>query len=360
VIDCGVIGESMTIVAGAWKVWMNRLRFMAMLFAVLAALMSYAQGKSEKPLRIYFIDVEGGQSTLVVSPSGKSALIDTGWAGDRDADRIVSAAKDAGLKQIDYVVITHFHPDHVGGVPELVKRMKIATFVDHGADTEDSDQARDLYSAYQKAIEHTTRVVIKPGQGLPFTDVKLEFVAAAGEAINGPLPGAGEANPYCYSEAPAPPDATENSQSIGLLISYGKFKFLDLGDLTKVKELALVCPNNLLGTVSLYLTTHHGGYPDNPRALVWALHPLVAIMNNGAHKGGRPESWQVVHDSPGLEDLWQLHYAADSDAQHNAAEGFIANLNEKSDGSFIEVKAKPDGKFSVTNSRNGLSKKYPQ
>jgi len=331
----------------------------ALPIALLFGFAPRVQGK-DKPLRIYFIDVEGGQSTLVVSPSGKSVLIDTGWAGSRDADRIASAAKDAGLKQIDYVVITHFHPDHAGGVPELVKRLKVSTFVDHGSDTEDSAKARDLYSAYQKAIEHSSRVVIKPEQGLPFPDLKLEFVAAAGETITDPLPGAGEANPYCYSEAPAPPDSTENSQSIGLLITYGKFRFLDLGDLTKIKQMSMICPNNLLGTVSLYLTTHHGGYPDNSRALVWALHPLVAIMNNGARKGGRAESWQVVHDSPGLQDLWQLHYAADSDPQHNVAESLIANPDEKRDGNFIEVKAKPDGKFSVTNSRNGYSRKYPQ
>ena len=331
-----------------------------MLTALLAGLTPWAQARSGKPLRIYFVDVEGGQSTLLVSPSGKSVLIDTGWAGNRDASRIVSAAKAAGLKQIDYVVITHFHQDHVGGVPDLASRIKIVTFVDHGADTEDSGQARDLYAAYQKAIEHAPRVLVKPGEGLPFPDIKLEFVTAAGESITSPLPGAGEANPYCYSEAPPPADATENSQSIGMLITYGKFTFLDLGDLTKIKELGLICPNNLLGTVSLYLTTHHGGYPDNPRALVWALHPQVAILNNGAHKGGNPDAWQIVHNSPGLADLWQLHYAADSDPKHNVPESFIANLDDKSDGHSIEVKAKADGKFSVTNSRNGYSKNYPQ
>ncbi|MGA8152065.1 MAG: MBL fold metallo-hydrolase [Terriglobales bacterium] len=339
---------------------MNCIRHGVGLIALSAALMTCARGDSAKPLRIYFIDVEGGQSTLVVSPSGKSLLIDTGWPGGRDADRIVRAAKDAGLKQIDYLVITHFHEDHVGGVPDLVSRIKVGTFVDHGAEAEDSDDARKLYDTYQKTIEHSSRVVVKPGEGLPFPDLKLEFVTAAGQTITSPLPGAGEANPYCYSEAPPLADATENSQSVGMLISYGKFRFLDLGDLTKIKQLPFMCPDNLLGTVSLYLTTHHGGYPDNPKALVWALHPQVAIMNNGAHKGGRPEAWQVVEESPGLEDLWQLHYAADSDPKHNVAESFIANLDEKSDGHSIEVKAKPDGKFSVTNSRNGYTKKYPR
>ena len=337
---------------------MIRLFHLATLITVLVALTPGAYSRTGKDLRIYFIDVEGGQSTLVVTPAGKSVLIDTGWPGGRDADRIVNAARAAGLKQIDYVVITHFHADHVGGVPDLVSRMKVATFVDHGSSTEDSDAARSLYAAYEKATKSATRVVVKPGEGLPLSDIKLEFLTAAGESITSPLPGAGEANPYCYSEAPAPADASENSQSLGMLITYGKFKFLDLGDLTKIKELGLVCPNNLLGTVSLYLVTHHGGYPDNPKALVWVLHPLVAISNNGAHKGGNPDTWQIVHDSPGLADEWQLHYAADSDAKHNVAESFIANLDEKSDGHPIEVKASPDGKFRVTNTRNNYSKTY--
>ena len=328
------------------------------LIAALAATMPVVHARSHKDLQIYFIDVEGGQSTLLVSPSGKSVLIDTGWAGDRDAERIVSAAKAAGLKQIDYVVITHFHQDHVGGAADLLSRTKVAAFVDHGADAENSDDAKNLYAAYEKAIKGVTRVIAKPGEGLPLTDVKLEFVAAGGEHITGPLPGAGEANQYCFSEVPPPDDATENSQSIGLLVTYGKFRFLDLGDLTKVKEMGLVCPNNLLGTVSLYLATHHGGYPDNPRALVWALHPAVAITNNGTHKGGNPDAWQIVHDSPGLADLWQLHYAADSDSKHNVGENFIANVDERSDGHWIEVTAKPDGEFTVTNSRNGYSKGY--
>lgn len=327
-------------------------------FAAWAAITPVVQARSHKDLQIYFIDVEGGQSTLLVSPSGKSVLIDTGWAGDRDAERIVRVAKAAGLKQIDYVVITHFHQDHVGGAADLLSRMKVAAFVDHGSDSENSDDAKNLYSNYEKAIKGVTRVIAKPGEGLPLTDVKLEFVAAGGERITDPLPGAGEANQYCFSEAPPPDDATENSQSIGLLVTYGKFRFLDLGDLTKVKEIGLVCPNNLLGTVSLYLATHHGGYPDNPRALVWALHPAVAITNNGAHKGGSPDAWQIIHDSPGLADLWQLHYAADADSKHNVAENFIANLDEKSDGHSIEVRAKSDGEFTVTTSRNGYSKGY--
>jgi competence protein ComEC len=320
-------------------------------------LTSVANAKS-KPLQIDFIDVEGGQATLIVTPSHESVLIDTGWAGARDADRIVSAAKAAGLKRIDYVLITHFHQDHVGGVADLLQRIPVGMFVDHGNDVEDSDDARDLYKAYEKATEHIQRVHLAPNEGLPLQGIKFQVLTAAGERITDPLPGAGEANPYCGSDVEAKPDGSENAQSLGVLITYGKFRFLDLGDLTEKKELELVCPNNLVGTVTLYLTTHHGLAPDNPKALVWALHPQVAIMNNGAHKGGSPEAWQIVHDSPGLADLWQLHYAVDGGKDHNVADDLIANIDGKSDGHSIKVEAEPDATFTIVNSRDGLARKY--
>ncbi len=317
-----------------------------------------AFARSHRPLRIYFVDVEGGQSTLIVTPAQQSVLIDTGFAGGRDADRIVQAATDAGIKQIDYVLITHYHGDHVGGVADLLKKIKVGTFADHGENQEDSDSTKKNYTDYLAAIAHVPRVVLLPGQGLPLKGIRLQVLAAAGEHISGPLPGAGEANIYCASEKQAPEDLSENSRSLGVLVSYGKFRFLDLGDLTDEKELGLVCPNNLIGPVDLYLATHHGGNPDNPRALVWALHARVAVINNGPHKGGSPEAWQIIHDSPGLSDLWQLHYAMDSDKQHNAREELIANTDDKSDGHFIEAVIQSDGEWSVKNSRNGYENKY--
>jgi competence protein ComEC len=319
-----------------------------------------APAHRSKSFEIYFVDVEGGQATLVVTPLGESVLIDAGWAGARDAERIQAVAKIARVKRINYVVITHYHSDHVGGVADLLARMPVDIFVDHGPNAEDSDATRAQYASYEKAIEHSKRIRLQPNQGLPLTGMRLEVLTAAGERITAPLPGVGEANPYCSSEAEAPADASENAQSLGVLITYGRFRFLDLGDLTKKKELELVCPNNLVGPVDLYLTTHHGLAPDNPKALVWALHPRVAIMNNGAHKGGSPEAWQIVHDSPGLSGLWQLHYAADTDKEHNVPEEFIANLNEKGDGHYIKVTATPDGTFTVSNSRNQVWRKYPQ
>jgi competence protein ComEC len=321
-------------------------------------LLATAQARTDQHLRIYFIDVEGGQSTLIVTPAKQSVLIDAGFAGGRDADRIVQAAKNAGIRQIDYVLITHYHGDHVGGVADLLEKFKVGTFVDHGENQEDSDATKKNYADYVAAIKHNARVVLRPGQGVPVKGITLQVLAAAGQHIIDPLPGAGEANIYCASEKPAPDDSSENSRSLGVLVTYGKFRFLDLGDLTEQRELELVCPNNLIGTVDLYLATHHGAYPDNPKALVVALHPRVAVINNGPHKGGNPDAWQIIHDSPDLADLWQLHYAMDSDKQHNVPENLIANIDEKSDGHYIEVEAGSDGRFSITNSRNGIDRNY--
>jgi competence protein ComEC len=313
-----------------------------------------------KPLQIYFIDVEGGQSTLIVSPSGQSLLIDTGWPGfdGRDADRIKAAANQAGVTQLDYVLITHYHRDHVGGVPQLVDGMKIGTFLDHGPNLEDSEVTRTDYAAYEKAIAGHTHVVVKPGWTVPIKGIDVRVLAAAGDHISKPLPGAGDANPLCAKEPPAPEDNTENPRSAGVLITYGKFRFLDLGDLTKKKEIELACPNNLIGTVDLFLVTHHGADASNAKALDWALHPRVAIIDNGPRKGSSPAAWQIVKDSPGLEDLWQLHYAAESDRDHNVADDRIANVKENCEGKSLKVEATPDGSFTVINSRTGEQKAY--
>ena len=236
----------------------------------LAFFLTISASAKPKPLQIYFIDVEGGQSTLIVSPSGQSLLIDTGWPGfeNRDANRIAAAAKAAGVKKLDYVLITHFHRDHVGGVVQLADRMPIDTLVDHGPNQEDSDVTREDYAAYEKLLPKYHHLVLKPGDGLPITGLTVKALTAAGERIQSPLPGAGTANSFCASEAEPPADATENPRSLGVLVTYEKFRFLDLGDLTKDKELGLVCPNNLIGTVDLFLVSHHGTASSNSKALV--------------------------------------------------------------------------------------------
>jgi len=333
---------------------------LSLCFCLVATSSPCPAAASSKSLQIYFIDVEGGQATLLVSPSGESLLIDTGWPGyeGRDADRIIAAAHQASIKQLDYVLITHYHRDHVGGVPQLVDGIKIGTFVDHGPNLEDSEVTRADYAAYEKAIAGHAHVVVKPGWGIPIKGMEVKVLSAAGDHITSPLPGAGEANSYCASEPAAATDSTENARSVGVLITYGRFRFLDLGDLTKKKEIEIACPNNLLGTVDLFLVTHHGADLSNSKAMVWALHPRVAVIDNGARKGSSPAAWQIVHDSPGLEDLWQLHYAAESDKDHNVSDERIANVKENCEGKSIKVTAEKDGSFTVTNARTGVQKTY--
>lgn len=314
-----------------------------------------------RPLLIYFIDVEGGQSTLLVSATGASLLVDTGWPGadTRDAGRIQAAMADAGISKIDHVLITHFHVDHVGGVPNLVERVKVGEFLDHGVNREDSDITRHDYAAYIKAIGSTPRRVVHPGDTIEIPGLTTIVLTADGEHISA-VPGiAPQPNPYCATEPHWDLDSTENPRSAGILVRFGKFRFLDLGDLTKAKEIPLVCPNNLIGQVDLFLVNHHGMNLSNSRAFVDAIHPRVAIMNNGAHKAGSPEAWQTVHESPGLEDLYMLHTAEGSDAQHNSAENLIANLKGGSDGAYLKVVAAADGGFKVLNSRTGEIKNYP-
>jgi beta-lactamase superfamily II metal-dependent hydrolase len=311
-------------------------------------------------LVIYTIDVEGGQATLLVAPSGGSLLVDTGWPGNngRDADRIKAAMKDAGITKIDHVLITHHHDDHVGGVPNLVERVKVGEFLDHGENREDADDTRHNYSEYLKAIGTTPRRIVHPGDTIDIPGLSAIVLTADGEhiaAVPGVTP---EPNPYCANEPHWDLDTTENPRSAGVLVRFGKFRFLDLGDLTKAKEIPLVCPNNLIGHVDLYLVNHHGFNLSNSRAFVHAIHPRVAIMDNGAHKAGSPEAWQTVHESPGLEDLYMVHTAEDSDAAHNSAEPLIANLKGGADGAYFKVVASADGSFSVTNSRTGQTKEY--
>jgi competence protein ComEC len=341
--------------------WMPAVSLCACLLVFSIALAAPA-----KPLQIFFIDVEGGQSTLVVDPQGESLLVDTGWpdVDRRDANRIVSAAKAAGIAHIDYVLITHYHLDHVGGVPQLADRIKIGAFMDHGPNTEMSPETREAYAKYEKAVEQSKRITVKVGDRIPFRGMNVQVVTSAGDEIREPLAGAGQPNPLCASVPEVPSDPSENARSVGLLITFGKFRFVDLGDLTIRKEIALACPQNLIGTADLFLVTHHGtahpgsGDSSNPKEIVNALHPRVAIMNNGALKGGSPVAWQTVHDSPGLEDLWQLHYAVGGGDDHNSPEQFIANVGGNDEGNFIMVAAEPNGTFAVVNSRNNHKKTY--
>ena len=213
------------------------------------------------------------------------------------------------------------------------------------------------HRAYVGARDKGRHLLVKPGDTIPLAGLDVRVVSAAGDLTTTALPGAGAANPLCADFKPKDDDPTENARSVGMMITFGRFRLIDIGDLTWNKEQRLVCPNNLLGTVDVYLTTHHGLDASGPAVLVHAIRPRVAIMNNGAKKGGTPPAWQIVHDSPGLQDLWQLHRAVDAGADHNVPEPLIANLDETT-AFGIKLSAERDGSFTVVNARNGQSKRY--
>jgi competence protein ComEC len=322
-----------------------------------------------KPLTVYFIDVEGGQSTLFVTPSHQSLLVDAGWPDNdgRDADRILQVAKQAGLDHIDYLLITHFHVDHVGGVPNLAKKIHIDTFIDHGVNREttnaDTEQGFERYQAVLAQL-HAKHILAKPGEAIPLTGLTTTIVSADGNTVDTALPGAGEPNPYCKNAPAQPPDKTENGRSVGIVMQYGKMRMVDLGDLTSDKEMQLMCPDNKLGQMDVYVVSHHGWNPSSSPAFVDGIAPRVAIMDNGEKKGGSPGPWEVIEKSPRLKDLWQLHYSAEGGAEHNVAAPYIANLQganvkDGSDGHYVRLLAYPNGKLVVFNSRTEQSKTYP-
>jgi len=337
-------------------------------------------------LKIYLIDVEGGNATLFAAPSGESILIDTGNGGanaGRDADRIMAAIRDAGVQQIDHLVTTHWHGDHYGAMEEVSKRIPIRNYVDHGNNVQPSPAVdgflKDTYPMLYGKAKHT---VVKPGDTLPVRDLTVRVLTSAGQVIG--TSSNAPANPLCASFARQPEDTTENAQSVGTHFTFGNFRALHLGDLTANKEFDLVCPGNRVGTVDLFVVTHHGQPVSNADVLVHAIKSRVALMNNGTRKGGQPEAMKVLYSAPGLEDLWQLHFSQLSGQEYTAPGLFIANLvdqqpeampvapmpaPQRGSGAapapvhngpayWIKVSARRDGSFTVTNSRNGFSKTY--
>ena len=315
-----------------------------------------------RDLEIYWIDVEGGGATLIVNPSGQSLLVDTGNPGpnDRDPNRVVAVAKLAGLKKIDYLLTTHYHGDHVGGTPAVARMIPVGQFFDHGDSIEAQGRGAPLWDAY-KTVSAGKRTIVKPGMKLPLKDVDATIVVSNAEVIPSAI-NRGALNPYCMTATPKPADTTENQRSAGFLLTYGKFKFVDLGDLTWDMEMQLACPINKLGTVTLFQATHHGFFNDfsGAPAHVLALKPQVVVVNNGPTKGWQNSAWDTAQKIEGLEDVWQIHQAMGPNRDHNVAADLIANPEptDQCKGNWIKATIAKNGTFTLTNGRNGFKKSY--
>jgi beta-lactamase superfamily II metal-dependent hydrolase len=333
-------------------------------FLLVVALSSVPAGyAASRNLEIYWIDAEGGAATLIVAPSGESMLVDTANRApdDRDAKRIMAAIQQAGLKKIDILLTTHFHSDHIGAMPALAKLIPIDLYMDHG---ESVEMARPAVAAAYKVYEEQSagkRRILKAGDRIPLKGVDIQVIMSAGQPIARALKGGGAKNAACadFKEHAAEPDP-DNDQSVGFVLKFGKFDFIDMGDLTWNYEQKLVCPVNLIGPVDLYQTTHHGLDRSNSPQFVWAIQPKVAVMNNGPRKGGQASVFETLRKSPGLEDIWQGHLALGTPKDVNTDEKMIANLEASAQcqGNLLKVSVAPDGKFTMTNLRNGFNKTY--
>jgi beta-lactamase superfamily II metal-dependent hydrolase len=350
-------------------------------------------------LKMVAIDVEGGGGTLFVAPDGTSLLVDTGWpsgagmlpspdGAKNSADRIVAAAHKLGVKKLDYVIITHYHMDHAGGVADLVKRIPVGTFIDHGVNAEHVAPGEkvpvdlkggtpdELYPIYLKAIKGHNHIVAKPGQVIPMGAMTDTIVASDAVTITKPLAGAGARNPACdTAEALSTKDegGVENTHSVASLISFGKVKIAAFGDLSWKAEHALSCPVTRIGHVNVLIATQHGsGISSNPASIA-DMRPDVVVMGSSGKKGGDESVIKTIKPSPGLQGFWQLH---DSYAHPEWAKdkNYVANLNPPAAdvakyakamftappdmGYNIALSITKDGAVTVTNSRNGFTKTY--
>jgi beta-lactamase superfamily II metal-dependent hydrolase len=325
-----------------------------------------------KTLDIYFIDVEGGQSTLVVTPAGESLLIDSGFPGSggfdavpgdpkqaRDANRIVAAARAAGLTRIDFFLNTHFHADHDGGIVELASLMPVGAFIDHGSPRPEAENVAGtlrMFDAYAKLRAGKRHLQPRPGDRLPLKGVEAIVVSALGETITAPLSGGGARSDRCSAPGLPAEEPNENSRSTGVRLAYGRFRFLDVGDLSGPPLRALACPASLVGPIDVYLVAHHGGPDAADPATFAAFAPRVGIVNNGARKGGVKSLLDAMRAVPTMEG-WQLHRRLDA-GDSNAPDERIANLDESA-AHWLKISATDDGAFVLTNGRTGKTKAYP-
>jgi competence protein ComEC len=302
-----------------------------LVIGALAASVAAAQTRTSKTLDMYVVDVEGGGAKLYVSPSGETLLVDTGNPGGRDVERIMAVINEAGVKQLDHVLLTHYHVDHIGGLQELAQRIPIRHYIDHGPTVEEREQVAGFQQAYAELSQKGTHTVARPGDKVALAGVEWTIVTSAGQAIKKPLAGGGKPNRACSEftlREPRDTSRDENGQSVGSAIVYGKFRAIDLGDLLWNNEFDLMCPNNPIGLIDVYITSHHGTDPSGSRALVHGLQPRVAVTQNGTRKGATTQTFDTLQSSPGFEDVWQVHWAYAGGIERNPAGVFIANVDD--------------------------------
>jgi beta-lactamase superfamily II metal-dependent hydrolase len=338
---------------------MKHIIFSVIFLALIAAALPAAD-----ELVMYSIDTEGGKALLMISPSGQTMLVDTGFPGynDRDTTRIVEAAKDAGVTKFDILLTTHYDLDHVNNTPSTVAKIPAAAFFDHGPAVVKDPATTKAVAAYDELWQNTKHVVVKPGDKIPFAGVDALVVTSAFEVLKTPLAGAGKPNPFCAETQPMTwprgnEDISENAASVGVLYSFGNFKMLDLGDLTWNAEMKLMCPNDPIGAVDLFMVSHHGNNISNSPALVKAINPRVTVMDNGARKIGAPAALQILKALPRVQANYQMHWSANA-PNDNPPDEYIANLQDSPDGKWLKIVVQKNGTISVTNARTGETKTF--
>ncbi len=305
-------------------------------------------GPTDGRLDLYWIDVEGGAATLLVTPAGETVLLDSGNPVRRDADRIVKMLAATGQKQIDHLVITHYHGDHFGGATLLANMLPIRNLYDNGQFEGMPDDPGKAYFDLKADAKH----VVKPGQELPLKQaagergakLSLRFLGGQQKFIDPPADVADNTT-VCAAAREKERDGSDNANSIVMLVGFGPWKFFDAGDLTWNQEHRLVCPKNLVGQVDVYQVTHHGLDSSNNPLVLQTLKPRVAIMNNGVTKGCLPEVFATLKDTASLEGIYQVHKNLRPDgAMSNVADQFIANKEKDCQGHYIKLSVAPDGK----------------
>jgi competence protein ComEC len=331
--------------------------------AILLATSHALAGPADKRLDIYWIDVEGGAATLLVTPAGETVLIDSGNPGRRDPDRIVKTVTEvAGLKQIDHLVITHYHGDHFGGALTLTSLLPIRNLYDNGQFENMPDNPGKAYFELKCDRRH----VVKPGMTLSLKQAEdsaanLTFTFLGGQKTFVDAPAdAPENTTVCSAGREKERDGSDNANSLVMLVGFGGWRFFDAGDLTWNQEARLVCPKNLVGKVDVYQVTHHGLDASNNPLVLRSLEPRVAIMNNGTTKGCLPEVFATLKDTKSLEAIYQVHKNLRPDgATNNVADEYIANKEKECQGNYIKLSVAPDGKsYSVSIPAHGHTQTY--